>query len=106
MKADKVKHRAYVNPTLDLLLKNVGGSTSTKQRPALLINLLLAQLVRAFQWYPKGPGFNTRQGQLLTKSQDRIAQNPLVGESISSKRLNPAWDRFPTPLSVVRPVSP
>ena len=41
-----------------------------------------------------------------TKSLDRTAQNPLVEESISSYRLNPAWDRFPTPLSVVRPVSP
>ena len=41
-----------------------------------------------------------------TKSLDRIAQNLLVGESISSNRLNPAWDRFPTPLSVVSPVSP
>ena len=41
-----------------------------------------------------------------TKSLDRIAQNSLVQESISSNRLNPAWDRFPTPLSVVRPVSP
>ena len=41
-----------------------------------------------------------------TKSLDRIAQNPLVRESISSNRLNPAWDRFTTPLSVVRPVSP
>ena len=41
-----------------------------------------------------------------TKSLDRIAQNPPVEESISSNRLNPAWDRFPTPLSVVRPVSP
>ena len=40
-----------------------------------------------------------------TKSPDRIAQYSLVGESISSHRLNPAWDRFPTPLSVVRPVS-
>ena len=38
-----------------------------------------------------------------TKSLDRIAQNPLVEESISRNRLNPAWDRFPTPLSVVRP---
>ena len=41
-----------------------------------------------------------------TKSLDRISPNPLVGESISSNRLNPAWDSFPTPLSVVRPVSP
>ena len=38
-----------------------------------------------------------------TKSLDRIAQNPLVRESISSTKLNPVWDRFPTPLSVVRP---
>ena len=41
-----------------------------------------------------------------TKSLDRIAQNPLIEESISSNRLNPAWDRFPMPLSVVRPASP
>ena len=40
-----------------------------------------------------------------TKSLDRIAQNPPVEASISSHRLNPAWDRFPTPLSVVRPGS-
>ena len=38
-----------------------------------------------------------------TKSLDRIAQNTLVEESISRNRLNPAWDRFPTPLSVVHP---
>ena len=41
-----------------------------------------------------------------TKSLDRIAQNPLIEESISRNRLNPAWDRFPTPLSVVRPGQP
>ena len=40
-----------------------------------------------------------------TKSLYRIAQNPLAEESISSDRLNPAWDRYPTPLSVVCPVS-
>ena len=33
---------------------------------------------------------------------DRIAQNPLVVESISPNRLNLAWDHFPMPLSVVR----
>ena len=31
-----------------------------------------------------------------TKFLDRIAQNPLVEASISSNRLNPAWDRFPS----------
>ena len=40
-----------------------------------------------------------------TKSLDRIAQNPLVEALILSNRLNPAWDRFPMPLSVVRPGS-
>ena len=40
-----------------------------------------------------------------TKSLDRIAQNPLVRESISSHWLNLAWDCFPTPLSVVHSVS-
>ena len=38
-----------------------------------------------------------------TKSLDRIAQNPLVEASISSNRLNPAYDHYPTPL--VRPGS-
>ena len=44
--------------------------------------------------------------RLLTcaaKSLDRIAQYPLVKASIMSNRHNPAWDRFPTPLSVVLP---
>ena len=41
-----------------------------------------------------------------TKFLDRIAQNALVEESISSNRLSPAWDHFSTPLSEVDPVSP
>ena len=41
-----------------------------------------------------------------TKFLDRIAQNPLVEASISSNRLNPAWDRFLMPLSLVRLVIP
>ena len=40
-----------------------------------------------------------------TKSLDRIAQIPVVEESISSSRLSSAWDRFPTPLLVVHPVN-
>ena len=33
-----------------------------------------------------------------------ISNNPLVEESITFKGADPAWDRFPTPLSVIRPV--
>ena len=41
----------------------------------------------------------------VTQSLDRIAQNRLVEASISSNRLNPAWDRFSMPLSVICPGS-
>ena len=51
------------------------------------------------------PYLKDRLLSCATKSLDRIAQNPLVEASISSNWLNPAWDRFPTPLSVVRPGS-
>ena len=40
-----------------------------------------------------------------TKTLERISKNPLVEESITFNRVDPAWDRFPTPLSVIRPVS-
>ena len=39
------------------------------------------------------------------KTLERISANPLVEESISSKRVNPAWDHFPTPFSIIHPVS-
>ena len=54
------------------------------------------------------PGLPYVKDRLLScasKSLDRIAQNPLVEEAICSNRHNRACDRFPAPLSVVRPVS-
>ena len=40
-----------------------------------------------------------------TGTLERISKNPLVEESITFNRVNPAWDHFPTPLSVIHPVS-
>ena len=40
-----------------------------------------------------------------TRTLERISKNPLVEESTTFNRVNPAWDRFPTSLSVIRPVS-
>ena len=40
-----------------------------------------------------------------TRTSEKISINPLAEESITFNRVNPAWDRFPTPLSVIRPVS-
>ena len=40
-----------------------------------------------------------------TRTLERISENPLVEESISSNRVNPAWDRFRTTLLIIRPVS-
>ena len=51
-------------------------------------------------------GLSYAKSRLLScaaKSLDRIAQNPLAEESISSNRHNPAWDHFPMLLSAVRP---
>ena len=40
-----------------------------------------------------------------TRTSESISKDPLVEESITFNRVNPAWDRFPTPLSVIHPVS-
>ena len=40
------------------------------------------------------PYVKDRLFSCASKSLDRIAQNPLVGESKSSNRLNPAWDHI------------
>ena len=40
-----------------------------------------------------------------TRPLERISKNPLVEESITFNTVNPAWDRFPAPLSVIHPVS-
>ena len=40
-----------------------------------------------------------------TRTLERISVIPLVDESMSSNKVNPAWDRFPTPLLIIRPVS-
>ena len=42
---------------------------------------------------------------LATRTLDRISANPFVEESISSNKVKPAWDCFPTPLSIIRLVS-
>ena len=41
----------------------------------------------------------------VTRALEGISKNPLVKESITFNRVNPAWDRFPTPLSVICLVS-
>ena len=51
------------------------------------------------------PNVKDRLLSCACKSLVRIAQNPPVDESIFSNRINPGWDRFPTSLSVVGPVS-
>ena len=54
---------------------------------------------------PSGlPYVKDRLFSRATRTLERISANPLVEESISSNKVNPAWDRFPTPLSIARPV--
>ena len=54
------------------------------------------------------PGLPYVKATLLscaTRTLERISKNPLGEESITFNRVNPAWDRFPTLLSVIHPVS-
>ena len=60
---------------------------------------------KLFHDSPGLPYVNDRLLSCASKCLNRIAQNLLVEEAICSNRHNPAWDHFPTPLSVVRPVS-
>ena len=51
------------------------------------------------------PYLKDRLLSCATRTLERISKDPLVEESISFNRVNPEWDRFPTPLSIIRPVS-
>ena len=49
--------------------------------------------------------YPARFSRQAPRTSERISKNALVEESITFNRVNPAWDRFPTSLSAVRPVS-
>ena len=51
------------------------------------------------------PYVKDRLLSFATRTSERISKNPLVEESITFNRVNPACDGFPTPLSVIHPVS-
>ena len=51
------------------------------------------------------PGLPYVKDRRRTRTLERISKNSLKEESITFNRVNPAWDHFPTPLSVIRPVS-
>ena len=90
--------------TSDYIISKIQRLQNKFVRPALrLPKYICSKLLHGSTGLPY---VKDRLLSCATKSLDKIAQNPVVEESISSNRLNPAWDRFPTPLSVVRPVSP
>ena len=51
------------------------------------------------------PYIKDRLLSCATRTLERISKNSLVEESITFNRVNPAWDHFPTPLSVIHLVS-
>ena len=54
---------------------------------------------------PSGlPYVKDRLLSCAARTSERISKNPLVDQSITFNRVNPARDRFPTPLSVICPV--
>ena len=51
------------------------------------------------------PHMKDRLLSCATRTSEKISKNPLEEESITFKRVNSAWDHFPTLLSVIRLVS-
>ena len=86
---------------------NINSKIQRLQNKFIRLALRLSKYICAKLLHdPAGlPYVKDRLLSSATKFLDRIAQNPPVEESISSNKLNPAWDSFPTPLSVVRPAS-
>ena len=78
------------------------SKTSLSGSPFVYQNTFVLSLLDDFSGLPY---VKDRLLSCASKSLDRIAQNLMVEETILSNRLNPAWDCFPTTLSVVRPVS-
>ena len=107
-------YKQYVRPIFEYgSLSTITASDHIISKIQWLQNIFIRLALRLPKYIlPKllhdSTGLPYVKDRLLTcaiKSLDRTAQNPLVEASISSNRLNPAWDRFPTPLSVVRPGS-
>ena len=89
--------------TLDYIIRKIQRLQNKFIRLALrLLKYICTKLLHGSSGLPY---VKDRLLSCASKSLDRIAQNPIVEESISSNKLNPAWGRFPAPLSVVRPVS-
>ena len=71
----------------------------------LVLRLLKYISVRLLHDSSGLPYVKDRLLSCATKTSERISKNPSVEESITFNRVNPAWDHFPTPLSVIRPIS-
>ena len=106
-------YKQCVRPIFEYYLSTITTSDYIISKIQLLQNKFIRLALRLSEYIcPKLlddfsglPYVKDRLLSCASKSLDRIAQNLMVEETILSNRLNPAWDCFPTPLSVVRPVS-
>ena len=51
------------------------------------------------------PYVKDRLVSCATRTLEKISRNPFIEESITFNKVNPAWGRFPTLLSVICPVN-
>ena len=77
------------------------------QNKFILLALLLPKYISVKLLHDSSglPYVKDRLLSYATRTLERISKNPLVEESITFNRVNPAWDHFPRPLSVIHPVS-
>ena len=81
------------------------NSAAPEQELRLALRLTKYISVKLLHDSPGLPYVKDRLLSCGTRKLERISRNPLVEESITFNRVNPAWNRFPTPLSVIHPVS-
>ena len=124
MSITKLRLKVSVATNCIRMLANFSSSNQQKKVPSKVCCVEQQNSTAPEQIYPACPAFTTilkirllhdsfglpyvkdRLLSCATRTLERISKNPFVEESITFKRVNPAWDRFPTPLSVlIRPVS-
>ena len=94
----------FDHKTLDTIVSR----TQWLQNKFILLALHLPKYIISAKLLHYSSGLPYVKDRLLsctTRTLERISKNPLVEESITFNRVNPAWDRFPTPFSVIHPVS-
>ena len=97
----------YASPSTIATLDTIISKIQWLQNKFIRLALRLPKFIHVeLQHDSSGiPYVKDRLLSCATRKSERISKNILAEESITFNRVNPAWDRFPTLLLVIRPAS-